>query len=529
MKSNEIIAIAIGILLSGFGVFFGQFYVWGYLLVVTGIICLFYVAYIEYVSKKEKVYTKPREAFYAAKKIYNIVLEQGGIILATHIFPANENILEDMAVATLKYAKSNRKIEFRRILIVEDPAEERRIVETLFNEIPNTVDITLHVLARYPLGITRLTKTSIPRFNMLLHQSENTYSSLLGLDDLSIPNAPKTNFAVQFKDKASHISLKSYFSSITSSSDLIAIRTIQQYNNQRSLEIIPLKAHQAITKLVKCAEQEPEIICAALFGSIAKFINDVFPDSMSNSHDMDIDVILICESTTNIINMKNEVEKRLNRDDYHIIWGDNEIDFYTFRSQHKINIDIEIFRKGDDFYKRNHLLSYSIFRYFFPLYFHKASNISDYIPIQKGPLTEKERWIKLVKDRKGYVDFKKSLSTNNLNVDPRRVLSLVLRNFVWASSGHYPATAKICIEYLRNIKSRLGNPLEAILIDQADEILSSDYQYAQNNQSKYLETSILILDKLCLYAYNNKINSDAELGSEVAKACTQPTNILGKI
>ena len=519
MSRNEIISIAIGGLLAGFGVFLGQTQLWGYILLGAAGLCFAYVIVTEVLKKLPIVYVKPGKAGEAAGQLYETALSKGGSILATHIFPTQENIQDDFAVKALKRAGSNTKIEFRRILILEDPAQERRIVENIFNEVPNIVDVTLHVLARYPLGITRLTKSSIPRFNILLHQQESVYNSFLGLDDLAIPNVANTNFAIQFKSKKSYESLKSYFTGVTSSSDLVAIQSLAQYNSHRALEVIPLYAHHAITALIKFAEQDDRIIFAGLFGSIAKSINDIFPDSLSKHQDMDVDLMLICEPDASIENIKSDIKKQLSETKYRIIWGDDEKEFYSFRDRSKVNIDVEIFPKGDDFYKRNHLLAYSIFRYFLPLYSHRSSNISDHIEIQRGPLLEAERWKRLLKDRKGYLNFKAALTVANDEIDPRRILSLILRNFVWSASGHYPATAKIAIGYFR---SRRDGLLDGALIDKVDTVLSSSYQQTINCQYQYLVICATIMDALAKYAHS-KIDAEVVLGENMANKCIQPT------
>jgi len=519
MKRTEIISLAISFILTGSGVFLGKTHAWGYLLVVLGIVGIIFIVIREVIERLPKLYITPGKAGKAAIEIYNQALSKGGTILATHIFPTEENFNNDFAVDVLKKADVDPKIEFRRILIVENPAKERKLVENLFSQIPNTVGITLHVLARYPLGITMLTKSSIPRFNLLLHQKENQYRSLLGLDDLAIPNVAKTNFAIEFRGRNSYESLKSYFWSVTASQDLVAIQTISQYNNYRSLESIPLDAHQAITSVIKFAEYDSRVIFTGLFGSIAKSVNGIFPVSLSNPQDMDVDVLLLCEANASIDEIKTSLKSHLSEDKYRIIWGDDDKEFYSFRDMKKVNIDIEIFSKGDDFYKRNQLLSYSIFRYFLPLFSHRASNVGDHIEIQSGPMLEKERWKRLIKDRKGFIEFKQELSKPNKEIDPRRVMSLILRNFVWAASGHYPATAKIAVDYLRRRTDKLLNDE---LLEKASVILTSDYDTAKEQQYTYLTVSATILDKLLSYALS-KIDATQYLGEEVASNCMQST------
>ncbi len=519
MSRNEIISIGIGILLAGLGVFFGQSYEWGYLLIGLASLCFTYVAIVEAVKLMPKVFVRPGMAGKAAEEIYEKAVETGGTILATHIFPSNENIDKDYAAEALQKAKAGINIDFRRIMILENPLEERRLIEKLFKQLPDYIDVTLHILARYPLGISRITKTSIPRFNVLLHQNESKYQSLLGLDDLEVPNFPKTNFGIQSKNKKVFMSLKSYFNAVTSSADLVAVQNIQQYDSHRSLEIIPIHVHQTITDLIKFAEKDSRIIFGGLFGSIARNVNDVFPDDLPNTQDMDVDVIFVCDASANIADIMSEIKAGFKESDFKIIWGDDESEFYSFREEGKVNIDIEIFTRNSDFYKRNILLSYSIFRYFLPLYSRKDSNISDHLAIQKGPLREFRRWVSLLKDRKGYLDFKRSLSQHNSNIDPRRVLSLVLRNFVWAASGHYPATAKISLDYLR-LREDLS--IDKVILDTAATILSSGTRGARDEQYRYLLVTANILDALALYAVN-KPGVKEEIGDEAANKCIQPT------
>lgn len=252
-----------------------------------------------------------------------------------------------------------------------------------------------------------------------------------------------------------------------------------------------------------------------MFGSVAKSVNDIFPDSLSNPQDMDVDVLLVCDANASIDGIKISIKSHLSEDKYMIVWGDDDKEFYFFRDKKKVNVDIEIFSKGDDFYKRNQLLSYSIFRYFLPLYSYRASNVSDHIGIQRGPMLEKERWKRLIKDRKGFIEFKQELSKPNKEIDPRRFMSHILRNFVWAASGHYPATAKIAVEYLR---MRTDKILNEELFEKASVILTSDYDAAKEHQYTYLTVSASILDKLLSYTLS-KIDATQYLGEEVANNC----------
>lgn len=132
MKRTEFISLAISFILTGSGVFLGKTHEWGYLLVAIGIVGIIYVVIREVIERLPKLYITPGKAGKAAIEIYNQALSKGGTILATHIFPTEKNLNNDFAVDVLKKAGAEPKIEFRRILILENPAEERRIVENFF-------------------------------------------------------------------------------------------------------------------------------------------------------------------------------------------------------------------------------------------------------------------------------------------------------------------------------------------------------------------------------------------------------------
>lgn len=218
----------------------------------------------------------------------------------------------------------------------------------------------------------------------------------------------------------------------------------------RSFELSSKGIYEIISTIIKFAERNREDIAfIGLFGSLAKTENYFRDNFIDVESDIDIMIILTRnDDAQQRQNVRSRIENELSNSRTEIIWGDDTNYFYEWRSEGKICIDIELRGFSSTFYNVNQLLSYSIFKNFKPLYSLNDREIKDLIEQTLCPKNIEDRRRIVLTDRKGLIDFSKHLEKYEVRIDPRRIISHILKNITWAESGEYPATTYIALNFL---------------------------------------------------------------------------------
>lgn len=494
----NIVGIVFSLILGGLGIILGKTNEYGYALLFAAVIIIFIILIIYLYQRLPSIYIFPEKAKQKAKEIYELAAKVGGSLYATHIFPKDQELLNDIALAELKNLNNNSNLSFDRILILENQDIEEDWIERIFTDLDKNIKVTVHVLDRYPLYVHRLVKAIIPRINLLLYQTRFRHFSLIGLDKLYLLKSKKNiTFSLLFRSKRVYEILLNYFTEITSYADIVAIRNKEEFKGQRELTRLPSEFHRTINHILQIAENTKEICFVGIFGSLAKILEGHNKALLTES-DFDFDILVIYNQSENDqqikTKIKNLISDELSSAKYNIVWGDDEDYFYEWRDISKINMDFEIHPYQSDYYTNYRLLGLSIFRYLMPLYSLDGRPHSQYIQTPIGPLNIKKRIKLLLNDRKGIIDFKKHLLLESTKTSPKRVLSLILRNLCWAESGHFPISTIKALEYLEDkwdtfFKQVNYNEISSIFEMSKEEILKN-YKDINKNLLLLLEDII---------------------------------------
>ncbi len=493
---KDITLLGISIIMAAFGVFFGQSTWYGLTLLSIGIaVFLFFVikGLFDYIPR---MFFDSNKACMMAEKIYEEASLKGGTLQSTHIFPRNE--LQDMATDKLSNVKSDVNLKFSRLMILETQQYEQKWITLLFDKISSNVDLSLKVLSKYPLFFPRLVHAVIPRINLLLYNKNNRHISMMGLDHLRLLGTNMVNFALVSHSKRVFNLLEKYFNSLQSYSQIISIKNIEEYLSICRDDNIDFRVKHVLSKIVSSAEINPNILHVGVFGSISRYLSGFLSRAHPKEQESDIDILIVYSDDKSEAKdlITNELMKELPSDQYEITWGPDENQFYEWRSPNKINIDIELIKITSFFFKQNQLLGKSIFSSYCNLYSFKESSLCDYIQIPDDIISEKDRYQIVLKDRKGLEDFLKNIRTDRENVDPRRVMSLIVRNVTWAISGQYPHSSNHAIDFLECLWE---NIFPDVHIDNVKEILQSGRDTARQQRLEFLSVSRKVLSSAIIF------------------------------
>jgi predicted nucleotidyltransferase len=482
---KDVSLTALSILLAASGVFWGQASWYGYILVIIGFLLFGYVIIQTFLSYLPRLFITKGQTKAAAEKIYAEAAEKGGIISCTHIFPKGND--PDIA-EKLANVNPQKHVDFNRIMIMGNQHEDYKNIVRVFNTLSDSVSITLNVLSQCPLHAPRLVRVLIPRINLLLYKRENIYTVLIGLDSLDVlgPEGKRVNFGLLFRSKRIYQILEKYFDLLLSYGHIVHVKSIQEYQSITRNYSLSLGTKFMLDEIGNISEVNPEILHVGVFGSVARCLLGLTHRASPREHEADVDLLIVISDQGedvkgNVISLLNQ---RFPQDEFNLIVGPDEKFFYEWRASNKINVDIEIVEKGSPFYEHNQLLGRSIFAHYYPLYSFGEDLLCEYLQIPLKVLLLNERRRILLNDRKGLVDFSRRLETSSEDIDPRRVVSLIVRNITWAESGQHPCDSHYALVFLSSFWDDI---FRNISFDHVKTILDSSDAVARNKRVDYLD------------------------------------------
>jgi predicted nucleotidyltransferase len=483
----SIVSLAISLALAGFAMVFSESLPFATILITIAFILVIGTGVWSAYEFIPKMFTDPNGPKAKARMIYKLAADRGGTIHATHIFPTNRNPDEDLAIEHLAKSRHNVELSFHRILLLDSIEDERFWMERLFASLPSNVAKRFYLLSSYPLLLPRITKALIPRLNLLLYQSPNgrRCDCLVGLDRLHIAGV-NVNFALHSRSKRVYHALLRYIEQITASRHFKVCSSLEEYNANQRISSQVEQGQAVVSRIVDFAENTPGIVFVGMFGSIAREALGFASELFQAETDADVDLLIVFNPRTFLGSedeLRRAIENALDPAQTHVTWGPDLSKFYEFRDEEKIYVDIECHKIGSDFYKKNRLLGYSVFRYFMPLYSIDQRPIASYFAVPKRPLTTEERWNLVVGDRQGLASFQKRLGDSPKSTDPRRLCTHILRNTVWAITGAWPTTGRIAGEHL----GRLVDWSESEEIKAGIELLGLTKEEIRRDLSSYYD------------------------------------------
>lgn len=468
MKSDVIIIGAIlPLVFAALVVIFGQSYTFAYFLIVIAILLVLIIAMKEIHLRFPKVYFKRGEASKSASRIYEEASENGGRLIATHIRPIKLSPGEDIAVEKLKKVKE--LLEYERFIVIEDKTLEEEWIKNTLKELDRQIETSIYSIK--PSLVPSVFWSAIPRANILMYNSGTKYICLLGLDRLqtSDPRYENVNFAIEFRNKKAFDTLRRYFESITANKHVKRIKTVSDYTDRLEEKIIESKIQSILCKFINLGEESREIFHIGIFGKNAISLNGFQSFVNLEELESDIDIMIIVEQRK-IEDIKKKISEIVeSSDNLEIVWGDDLQYFYYFRTEGKITLDIEIHEKGAEFYEKHPLLGCSIFAYYHMSYMKNGSGyLYDLLRLPYGFYSSSKRFRILLEDRKGLNEFKTKLEEDSIEIDPRRVISICLRNLSWAISGVRPLNSNIALTFLSGV---WGEIFKSVKMDEIRNVL----------------------------------------------------------
>jgi hypothetical protein len=481
MTSSEIIRITLALLLAAGGILLGHSYAYAYLLLLVALFLATAVGLRRLLTFRIKPYYDRHSAFKAGANIYREAAKNGGRLIATHIRPKALSPREDLALTYLK--RVDKPLEYERFLLLEDKLLEDRWIKDTLTNLDKNVQPCMYFVRRC-LVIPNELWFAIPRANILLYHKGNRYVCLLGLDHLQTDDEryKKTDLAVEFHSKQTFDILHRYFRSVVCRPFIADARTVEQYVPIQEKLVIRPEIQSILVDLSMLANSNDAVLHLGVFGRIGLLLNGLQNLKGTEEHDLDIDIMVIVDRHRSH-RVKEKIQETFSGNEkVEIVWGDNDEYFYHFRSKGKLTIDVEIHERGTDFYKDHPLLGCSIFAYYYTLFIRDASFLHQLLHVPYGCHCMSDRIEKLLDDRKGLREFRERLSGDSLQIDPRRILSMAIRNVSWAISGARPLSTDLALEFLSPLwkeifPSTTPKEIRDALMCNADETKASYKQY----------------------------------------------------
>ena len=493
MTSSEIIKIALALVLAAGGILLGHSYAYAYLLLLVALFLVVAVVFRRMPIFLLKMHYDRHSAFKAGAKIYREAAKNGGRLIATYVRPKALSPSEDIAMGYLR--RVDKPLEYERFLFLEDKLTEDKWIEDALKSIDKNFQPCMYFVRR-SLVIPNELWFAVPRANILLYNKGNRYVCLFGLDQLQAGTEQyrKTDLAIELHSKKAFDILHRYFRSVVCSPSVGDARTVEHYVPIQNRLVIKPEIQSLLVDLSMLANSNDAILHLGVFGRTGLLLNGLQSLQDWEEHELDVDIMIIANRHhTDRVKEKIQETFRGNKD-VEIVWGDNDEYFYHFRSKAKLTVDIEIHEKDTDFYKDHTLLGCSIFAHYYTLFIRDAGFLHKLLYIPYGCLSQSDRIEKLLNDRKGLNEFKERLSGDSLDIDPRRILSMAIRNVSWAISGARPLNTNLALEFLSPLWKQLfpsTTPKEIgdVLMCNADEIRGS-YKRYRDLSAKVIEEAI---------------------------------------
>jgi len=503
-KITEYVFFSISLVLMGLGIIFKDDLIFANILIIAGIVVLLFVVALKYIPFAIQTYyewrIKPLRLSSEDQKnpleeIIKTAARDGGELLTTSILHKDLSVESDWAIKHFRNSTPKDTLVFKRLLLVDDIHKEHKWLNAFFESISGAanVNVTLYVFKKFSLFLSPLIERFIPRINLILFHQGTSYYVYIGFDRLYRED-PRHFTSIGFfsQSRKVYCMIKPYYDALISHDNIIGVHSIDELHGLERIKYQQEFADSAITQLQNLAFETRQILHIGIFGSQAKIISGIYSSDHKEPFDSDTDIVLIVPSRDNINPLKDRIQNHL-LTDYSVVWGDDDTQFYQFRHRAKPTVDIEIFERGNNFYTDHLLLGISVFFYYHSLYLSDGTNLSDILPMPSRNLTGEQRHRVFLDSRKGLVEFISRLSKNqDTLVDPRRIISLTLRNLVWLHSGNYPENHTRAIQYLSRpeitflLNGKLTHARRVLQMDQ--DKIQANYPSVQNQTLDILKT-----------------------------------------
>jgi len=466
---------------------------------------------------------------YVESRLDSLVQSQkGGTVWSTNILtklPVDTNILTkspvedaDFVIKKLtNYGQTSDEgaINYNRIVLVRDNENEKKFVENFLNLNDNNVNVNIYVIDHQGAKANYFVRNVIPYVNLFAIEPAAGNSLMEPVVLLSFPERVDGNeryqFAIATKDRMAVRTAINYIHHITQSaggSIITQFGNVNNYNNTRgSVLNNDGYINQVLEEWMRIGEDK-NILHIGVFGSGARALHGQTP--FNDINDLDF-LVVVKEGTKEKV--RKVIDERMRRE-----FGDLNTDermrrefgvlnvewssergrserFYYIRSAR--HIDVQIHDENDGYYTRHPLLGASVFSSYYTLYSRtQTETIDQSIEVPEMAFQEYDRVKECLKDdRFGINTFVELCSRDKdetKEIDPRRVISVTVRNFVWAVAGARVNKFDSAIQYIRDHESNIFSDKD---LARLDEIYKRG-TYDKKEQEEDLEHAVGFLKKL---------------------------------
>ena len=403
------------------------------------------------------------------KKELDSYIIHGGRIFTTALFESYSK--GDDIKNKLKESTIHKKLIIERFVFLDDPTLEFKWIKE-FLELDGKENLTpiIYRIASEERTIIRKLSGLLPKFSITLFYNSDgkikkAYlgfpTSLNGFGFCTynrlICKAIEKNVS-QYKENAEKIE---------------SIDTI--YSADKNIGVTT----RIVSAIEEVAIKDDTIKYFGIFGSQGLLFQNKL--SLTNRHELDgdLDIILVVSPEIDFDEFKSKMSKLIKEqfnsesETFSIEWSNLEGKYYERRRP--FHIDIQLHRKSEQYYLNRKLLGYSIFdNSIYTVYSQGNESIFEHIPYPKKAIRASERIDMALNDIEyGLITAYNRLgSTGYQKTDPKRILWIMLQNYIWAVTGYRPREKELVFEYLKTdtyifpfISNQVKSCLKEIYLD----------------------------------------------------------------
>ena len=417
-----------------------------------------------------------------AEEIYDKARNRGGKLVATSIKPHSMLPKDDFAKKYLK--RVERDLEYERVIVTDNQDALYNVLENMSEQLDARVTAVAFTPKTIPV-LPPLVWSVIPRLNMLLYRDEKgKYDCLIGLD--TVENGKRDNFAIRLRNKWAFELLSHYFRKLKEyHRGIDGVRDFKEYQRSKNRSMYDFTSSTR-NALLRWAEDDDDVLHVGLFGTSGAQTIGVATAELRKTYDADLDVMVIVKNET-ASGVKRRIRNLLEGLRLSIVWGDDTEYFYNFRPEDSRTVDVEIKEEGTHYYQRHSLLGYSNFAHYARIYPEYGPNVSDLIKLPPVCHSARERWEVCITNRKGIKEFKTRTSQGSHLSDPRRLLSILIRNVAWALTGARFASTYVALDALDSDWQHIFHSVQRTSVEELLQASTDDIRKVYENATDVLK------------------------------------------
>jgi hypothetical protein len=459
---------------------------------------------IPYLTGNVKIIWSKKKAKERAEKIYEFAMENGGDLLSTHVYPI-ERIPNPDGLKSI-FLKCKKKLSFKRIIYTDDPMELDKTIRSTFESKTDLINIEVIVPNSSSL-LPKFIWYFFPRINITSYYNEKLRKAKTSIGLYRIYTEDNTRDkslispTIHFYSTKINLALKirEYFKSLKNGQSN-HFESINEYEISKRKIIFQARYKSFISRLlVLCEDASLGVLHVSLFGQYAAFEKGIF-DLGDLKIDFDIDILMVCERGRKDL-LKERINKILEEMGlaFNIIWGPLNDEFYSYRQENVLTVDIELFEEGDDYYFKHNLLGHSILPSCLAIYTEDQTQnrLFQLLKFPESLISTKERAKAYLESRKGLEDFKQLMDINKGIYNPTRVISHIIRNSTWVLTGNFEPSYQKAYNFF---KKEYSDFYSEKVLTKATEIVFDKVSIDRSKQykitEKVLNETILKIEEL---------------------------------